>query len=74
MEGFAAAVSQRYGEIGKEQRCTQLCRVREKEKEDKGGMARKTLLGICEKGKRVAGGGINFRTEGQRAAQLSLAK
>lgn len=31
-----AAVSQRYGEIGKEQRCAQLSRVRKKEKEDKG--------------------------------------
>jgi hypothetical protein len=31
-----AAVSQRYGGNGKEQRCAQLCRVRKKKQEDKG--------------------------------------
>lgn len=62
MIDLIAAVSQRYGGNGQEQRCAQLCRVRKKEKEDKGGNGFGANLGgrfIFE-----VAGGFNFRAEG----------
>ena len=58
-------------EMGKEQRGAQLCRVRDKEKEDKGGMGMGggLLLGffffVFLAASRTLGRKSNFRAEGQ---------
>lgn len=65
-------------EMGKEQRCAQLCRVREKEKEDKGENNGVGLFGGGRGHGHVSMGmdvrGNNFRTEGGGRPGASLNK